>query len=104
VINGLVERLRGTAEELGCDRQLSLVRAMADGPGGAGRQLAVFERTGDLAAVARHMTGGHAMETGPFAPILHDGAGLGVDGPGAGAVPWPGVAVIPGASGLVSVG
>ena len=31
---------------------------MADGPGGAERQLAVFERTGDLAAVARHLAGG----------------------------------------------
>ena len=70
VIKGLVERLRGTAEALGLRRQLGLVRAMADGPGGAERQLAVFERTGDLAAVARHMAGGHAPEPGPTPPAF----------------------------------
>ena len=56
-------------------RELGLVRAMADGPGGAERQLAVFERTGDLAAVARHMTGGYTPGPGHLAAAVHDGAG-----------------------------
>lgn len=90
VIKGLVERLRETAEGLGCATYLDLVRAMSDGPGGAERQLAVFERTGDLAAVARHMTGGWAPE--PVHPIaaIRDFAGLGPDVPGGVAAAAPG--------------
>jgi carboxylate-amine ligase len=86
LIKDLVGRLRETAEDLGCARELVQVGAMADGADGATRQLAVFERTGDLAAVARHMTGGHAPEPGLSAPILHDRDGLGVGAPAAGSV------------------
>jgi glutamate---cysteine ligase / carboxylate-amine ligase len=91
-IKGLVVRLWRVAEQLGCSHRLGMAWAMADGQGGAERQLAVFERTGDLAAVARHTTGGHAP--GP-ASILHDRAGLGVDGPAAGTESWPGMTVSP---------
>ena len=70
VIKGLVDRLSGTAEALGCSCELDLVRRMADGPGGADRQLAVFERTGDLVAVARFQTGVRTPEPGhPDAPL-----------------------------------
>ena len=94
MIKGLVDRLRGTAEALGCTRQLERVRTMADGPGGAERQLAVFERTGDLAAVARHMTG--ILESPGYPdPVLRDGAGPVVDDPGARTIPMPGAVVIP---------
>jgi carboxylate-amine ligase len=103
VIKDLVERLWGEAEHLGCARQLGLAWAMADGPSGAERQLAVFEQTGDLAAVARHMTGGHSPEPGHPAPVHEDDAGL-VDSPFGEAVSCPGVAVTPGARGPVAVG
>lgn len=85
-IKGLVVRLSGVAEELGCSHQLDQVRAMADGPGGAERQLAVFERTGDLTAVARHMTGEPARVSGRPSPAPSD-RGLVV--PGSGARHWP---------------
>jgi carboxylate-amine ligase len=90
IIKDLTMRLDETAEDLGCARQLGQVRAMADGPGGAARQLAVFERTGDLTAVARHMTGWHTPEPGP-----------GVAGPAAGNVAW---AITPGAPLPIAVG
>jgi carboxylate-amine ligase len=64
VIKGLVDRMSGIAEALGCAREMNLVRRMADGPGGADRQLAVFERTGDLVAVARLQAGDPASEPG----------------------------------------
>jgi hypothetical protein len=63
---------------------------MADGPGGAARQLAVFERTGDLTAVARYLTGWHTPEPGP-----------GVAGPAARDVAW---AIAPGAPLPIAVG
>jgi carboxylate-amine ligase len=53
----LVVRLRSTAEALHCSTQLDWVSRMADGPGGAERQLATFNQTGDLAAVVMRMTG-----------------------------------------------
>jgi carboxylate-amine ligase len=57
VITELADRLAGEAESLGCSRRLADVRAMAKGPGGAGRQLAIFQQTHDLVAVARHQAG-----------------------------------------------
>jgi carboxylate-amine ligase len=57
VLKAVAGRLRPLGEELGCSRQLGSVAELADGPGGAGRQLAIFERTGDLSAVVRHMIG-----------------------------------------------
>jgi carboxylate-amine ligase len=53
VVKRLTQRLMRTAVSLGCARQLSCVREMADGQCGAEGQLEVFRRTGDLAAVAR---------------------------------------------------
>ena len=71
VIKGLVDRMSGTAEALGCAREMDLVRRMADGPGGADRQLAVFERTGDLVTVARLQAGDPTTEPGhPVAASL----------------------------------
>ncbi len=56
-VRNLVARFRGLAEELDCARHLERVAAMTSSPGGAERQLAVFDRTGDLTAVTRSMTG-----------------------------------------------
>jgi carboxylate-amine ligase len=53
VAKDLAVRLGGLAKALGCVAELGLVRVMADGPSGAERQLAVFERTGDLTEVVR---------------------------------------------------
>jgi carboxylate-amine ligase len=63
VVKGLVDRLGGVAEALGCARDLERARTMAGGPGGADRQLAVFERTGDLRDVARLQAGCLELET-----------------------------------------
>jgi carboxylate-amine ligase len=49
----LVADLRGVAAELGCEEQLELARLAATRPNGAVRQLALFERTGDLTEVVR---------------------------------------------------
>lgn len=85
-IKDMVGSLRETAEGLGCARHLGQVRAMADGADGATRQLDVFGRTGDLAAVVRHMAGGHASQSG--LPDLPDQGRdrLGVEELAAGAV------------------
>ncbi len=72
VIKGLVDRTSGMAEALGCARDLDRVRKMADGPGGADRQLAVFERTGDLVAVARHQAGDEASKPDHPVAASHD--------------------------------
>lgn len=52
-IRDLIERLRGIAATLGCERRLEQARELADGPGGAERQRAVLRRTGDLTEVVR---------------------------------------------------
>jgi carboxylate-amine ligase len=57
LVEGLVDRLRGVAEELGCTDHLGQAREMARAPGGADRQLSVFEQTGDITAVARLQAG-----------------------------------------------
>jgi gamma-glutamyl:cysteine ligase YbdK (ATP-grasp superfamily) len=62
ILAGLADRLAGEAERLGCARRLEQVREMSRGPGGADRQLAVFERTGDLRAVARLQAGDLSTE------------------------------------------
>jgi carboxylate-amine ligase len=62
----LVDRLMPTAESLGCAAELARVAAMADGPSGAERQLAVLAETGDLAEVVRR---GVAMARVPE-PVL----------------------------------
>jgi carboxylate-amine ligase len=53
----LIVRLRGVAAELACEAQLESVRAAASRPNGSLRQLALFERSGDLAEVVRTMVG-----------------------------------------------
>jgi carboxylate-amine ligase len=87
-IKDLVDRLRGVAERLGCERQLELAWAMADGPGGSERQLSVFERTGDLAEVTRHMVGGSGQETSPATHALSGHPEFA----GAGTTSWPAAA------------
>ncbi len=54
-IRDLVTRLEGTAEELGCVRELASVRDMADRPTGAELQLAAYRETDDPAEVVRRM-------------------------------------------------
>jgi len=85
VIKNLVIRLWGVAESLGCARQLGQVWAMADGPGGAERQLAVFERTGDLNAVARYLTGGPARDP----RLTHAEPKAAAPAPSPGSFAWP---------------
>jgi carboxylate-amine ligase len=58
VVRDLVEQLRGDAEALGCEAELESVVAMADKPTGADRQLAIYERTGDLVEVVRQFPSG----------------------------------------------
>lgn len=60
IIKGMVDRMSGVADMLGCTTQLQMARKMADGPGGADLQIALFERTGDLTAVARFQAGERA--------------------------------------------
>ncbi len=55
IVHELAARLRPTAEELGCARELESVRDMADRPTGADLQLAAYEETEDLAEVVRRM-------------------------------------------------
>lgn len=62
LLKAMIDRLGGVAESLGCSRELESVRALADGPGGADRQVAVFERTRDLLAVARLQAGWDAAD------------------------------------------
>jgi len=88
VCKDLVERLRGVAEELECASELGLVRSMADGPTGAERQLAVFERTGDLVEVVRQrMVQPAAAEADRGVP-WRAGPGDIANAP----APWPGAA------------
>jgi glutamate---cysteine ligase / carboxylate-amine ligase len=62
VARDLVARLRDDAKALGCEPHLDALLALADGPTGADRQLAIFERTGDLTEVVRQ---GLGMAAGP---------------------------------------
>jgi carboxylate-amine ligase len=52
-VGRLADRLADAASELHCAAWLERAVAIAKGPTGAERQLAVFERTGDLAEVVR---------------------------------------------------
>ena len=54
----LLERLRPTARELGCEAELGDVERMAKGPTWAERQLAVLRQTGDAAETVRRMVAG----------------------------------------------
>lgn len=78
-LKAMIVRLWGTAEALGCAHQLAQVWAGLDGSCGAERQLAIFERTGDLAAVVRHTIGGSTPDTGHPVAASHNPAGLGGD-------------------------
>jgi carboxylate-amine ligase len=53
----MISSLEDTAEQLGCRRWLDFARVMAERPDGATRQLEIFERTGRLTDVARHLAG-----------------------------------------------
>lgn len=53
----LVDRLAGVAEQLGCSAELEIARGMARRPSGSDRQLAEFERTGELTEVVRLLAG-----------------------------------------------
>ena len=56
IVEYLIDRLRPTAEALGCLSYLEHAQAMADGPTWAERQLAILEETGDPAEVVRRLT------------------------------------------------
>jgi len=56
IVDGLVERLRSTAEELGCSEYLDQCRQLAASPSWADRQLALAEKTGSLEEVVRQLT------------------------------------------------
>jgi carboxylate-amine ligase len=53
VVRQLVEPLRDVAQQLRCESYLEHVRAMAERPTGADRQLTVYEKTGDAREVVR---------------------------------------------------
>jgi carboxylate-amine ligase len=55
VVSALVDRLQSRADELGCTRYIEIVRAMAERPTGAVRQLTAFDETNNLAEVVRRM-------------------------------------------------
>jgi glutamate---cysteine ligase / carboxylate-amine ligase len=55
VVESLVDRLGGIAEELGCGGYLARAREMAGQPTGSARQVELAEATGDLAEVVRRM-------------------------------------------------
>jgi carboxylate-amine ligase len=55
VVHDMVARLRGTADELGCARELDSVLDMAERPTGSDLQLAAFDETHDTAEVVRRM-------------------------------------------------
>ena len=56
VVSALVDRLRPTADSLGCAEYLERCREMAAGPTWADRQLALAEETGTLQQVVRQLT------------------------------------------------
>ena len=51
----LLEFVDEVVDELGCRREIDYVREIVRGGTGADRQLAVFERTGDLQAVVDYV-------------------------------------------------
>jgi len=55
LVNSLVERLLPTARQLDCAEHLERVRQLATAPSWADRQLAIFQQTGDRAAVVRRL-------------------------------------------------
>lgn len=63
VVRRLACDLRSLGRELGCAAHLERARALAEGPTGADRLLAVHRRSGDLAAVVRRMVPN--LEPGP---------------------------------------
>jgi glutamate---cysteine ligase / carboxylate-amine ligase len=67
-VERLVGQLRGVAADLGCDRHLESVLEMAARPNGSECQLALFERTGDLAEVVRRLVGERPPGPTPAAP------------------------------------
>jgi carboxylate-amine ligase len=80
LITRLVDDLMGVADALGCTAELRHAQALAGGANGAERQLATFERTGDLVEVARSLSIGDepggpeaparwAQERAPFADV-----------------------------------
>jgi carboxylate-amine ligase len=56
-LHRMISSLEDTAEKLGCRRWLDYARSMAERPDGASRQLEIFEQTGRLTDVARHLAG-----------------------------------------------
>ncbi len=56
LVASLVRRLWSTAEGLGCQEYLQRTLAMATGPSGADRQLALLQETGDPVEVVRRLT------------------------------------------------
>lgn len=56
VVDSLVERLRPTADELGCPEYLERCREMAAGPTWADRQLALATEAGSLQEMVRRLT------------------------------------------------
>jgi carboxylate-amine ligase len=65
----LTDRLKPTAEKLGCARWLDYVQVMAGRPDGAARQLEVFKRTGRLTEVARFLAGDRVDGDDPEAEV-----------------------------------
>ncbi len=53
----MTDRLEANASRLGCLPQLAYARTMAENPSGAERQLALYQRTGDLTEVVRLQIG-----------------------------------------------
>jgi len=62
-VNELVQRLRPTAESLGCLHRLEHVITMANQPSCADRQVAIMEKTGDPAMVVRELTQQSRLES-----------------------------------------
>jgi carboxylate-amine ligase len=63
-VGELIAQLRSTAEELGCSWQLHDALGLAEGVGGSGHQLAVFEESGSTVAVARYLAGDRSSRLG----------------------------------------
>jgi len=56
IVDGLIEKLRPVADELGCAEYLEECRRLAAGPSWADRQLALAAETGSLEEVVRQLT------------------------------------------------
>src|SRR6056297_1791141 len=55
IAEGLVDRLTGVAEDLGCEPELQFVRELAHGESCASRQRQVFQATGDVPEMIRRL-------------------------------------------------